>query len=247
MTVAKSIRGGPLKALFDGAQRRAPYVYWKARNGMALLGWYHLRLKARLFKETPPDAYDAAFWKTRDCGDQIGFARVVLKYFGPRSVLDVGCGEGDVLEGFVRANARLKTKGFDHSRYALARAAEKGLDVAPLNIAELSKRKIDELTRDVGEFDLAICLEVAEHLPAWHGEKLLRLLTKFDLVIFSAAHPNQGGLLHVNEQPPLYWVRKFKRLGFALAGDNEKFRSEIAELDIPSWYVTNINVFRRRS
>lgn len=49
-------------------------------------------------------------------------------------------------------------------------------------------------------FDLVLCLEVAEHLPASAADTLVRSLTGLGNVIaFSAAIPFQGGANHVNE------------------------------------------------
>jgi hypothetical protein len=44
----------------------------------------------------------------------------------------------------------------------------------------------------IASFDLAVCLEVAEHIPAWHSGKLLTILAGAPRLIFSAAQPNQG-------------------------------------------------------
>src|SRR5262249_29925606 len=60
--------------------------------------------------------------------------------------------------------------------------------------------------------DLAISLEVAEHLPEDAAETFVRSLTRTSSVIlFSAAIPHQGGEQHLNEQWPDYWAAKFAR------------------------------------
>jgi hypothetical protein len=52
-------------------------------------------------------------------------------------------------------------------------------------------------------FDLALCLEVAEHLPAAAGDSLVRRLASVGArILFSAAIPGQGGRNHVNEKWP---------------------------------------------
>lgn len=38
------------------------------------------------------------------------------------------------------------------------------------------------------------------------------------VVLFSAAAPGQGGLGHVNEQWPAYWVERFERHGYRCSG-----------------------------
>ena len=67
-----------------------------------------------------------------------------------------------------------------------------------------------------GQFDLALCLEVAEHIPEPLADAFLDNILRFsDRLILSAAQPNQGGHHHVNEQPKRYWVARLAQKGFA--------------------------------
>ena len=64
-------------------------------------------------------------------------------------------------------------------------------------------------------FDLAICLEVAEHLSPDIGIHLVKLLTNLsDVILFSAAVPHQGGINHINEQWAEYWQEIFAEHGY---------------------------------
>jgi hypothetical protein len=64
-------------------------------------------------------------------------------------------------------------------------------------------------------FDLALCLEVGEHLPAESAAPLVRFLVDAsDTVVFSAAVPGQGGRHHVNEQWQSYWAGLFREHGY---------------------------------
>lgn len=59
-------------------------------------------------------------------------------------------------------------------------------------------------------YDLAICIEVAEHLTQEMGDVLVKSLTESsDVILFSAAVCGQGGTGHINEQPQHYWSNKF--------------------------------------
>lgn len=50
-------------------------------------------------------------------------------------------------------------------------------------------------------FDLAMTIEVAEHLTPVRADSFVEDLTRLsDVVLFSAAIPAQGGINHVNEQ-----------------------------------------------
>ena len=65
-------------------------------------------------------------------------------------------------------------------------------------------------TRRTGRFDLAISLEVAEHLAPQRSESLVRdLCALADVVLFAAAVPFQGGAGHVNERWQSWWAQRF--------------------------------------
>jgi hypothetical protein len=66
-----------------------------------------------------------------------------------------------------------------------------------------------------GGFDLAICLEVAEHLPDTSAFPLVAGLSRARAVLFSAATPGQPGVGHINCQPHEYWHGLFLSYGLA--------------------------------
>ncbi|MCA1550695.1 hypothetical protein I6F36_28085 [Bradyrhizobium sp. BRP19] len=64
-------------------------------------------------------------------------------------------------------------------------------------------------------FDLALSLEVAEHLDQRFADTIVQtLVSHADVVVFGAAIPMQGGTHHVNEQWPSYWISKFVGQGY---------------------------------
>jgi hypothetical protein len=64
-------------------------------------------------------------------------------------------------------------------------------------------------------FDLALSLEVGEHLPPSGARPLVATLVgAAPIVAFSAAIPGQGGTAHVNEQWPSYWAELFAEHGY---------------------------------
>lgn len=91
-------------------------------------------------------------------------------------------------------------------------------------------------------FDLAISLEVAEHLPESAATTFVRSLCALAPVIaFSAAIPMQGGANHVNEQWPTYWAELFRAEGWLVI---DAIRSEIWNNDrVAPWYRQNLLVF----
>lgn len=130
----------------------------------------------------------------------------VMDFTSPKSVIDIGCGRGLWLKAFQEAGID-RVEGFD-GEY---------VDREHLAIPKERFHAVNlELPLTVNAaFDLAVCLEVAEHLPAACANILIDNLTSVaPIVLFSAAIPLQGGSHHVNEQWPAYWEAKFKVKGY---------------------------------
>jgi hypothetical protein len=92
---------------------------------------------------------------------------------------------------------------------------------------------------DLGRrFDLVQSLEVAEHIAEDRAECFVETLTMHgDVVLFSAAVPNQGGEHHVNEQFPEYWRHKFGKRGYAVY---DWLRPQLrAHSEVEPWYRYN--------
>jgi hypothetical protein len=91
-------------------------------------------------------------------------------------------------------------------------------------------------------FDLAISLEVAEHLPEKAANNFVKSLTRLaPVVLFSAAAPGQGGVDHINEQWPDYWAERFERQGYR---PYDFLRRKIwNDRSIKPWYRQNLIIF----
>lgn len=122
-------------------------------------------------------------------------------------------------------------------------------NVKPYIVHRSLARNIDLSRR----FDLALCIEVAEHINPKFANLVIKNITRHsDLVIFSAATPGQGGVGHINEQPFEYWEEKFMDNGFECDNkETAKFRlflnAKISKSGhrIKKWYVHNIAVFKK--
>lgn len=88
-------------------------------------------------------------------------------------------------------------------------------------------------------YDLALCLEVAEHLTPDAGDELVRQLCRSCRAIaWSAAIPHQGGSGHQNEQWPDYWQERFARWDFALM---DPWRDALwMDSMVEPWYQQNL-------
>ncbi|HEU4929160.1 MAG TPA: hypothetical protein VFU38_04970, partial [Candidatus Krumholzibacteria bacterium] len=96
-------------------------------------------------------------------------------------------------------------------------------------------------------FDVAVSMEVAEHLPAPAADRYVDMLTRLaPVVVFTAATPGQGGNDHVNEQPHEYWIEKFASRGLVLDRDTANRWSGEWERGgrVRDWYHRNLMVFR---
>lgn len=99
-----------------------------------------------------------------------------------------------------------------------------------------------------GDFDFALCLEVAEHIPEPLSGAFLDNLLRFSpRLILSAAQPNQGGHHHVNEQPKRYWVARLAEKGFAYnRRETGRLLDAMTKARPPyMWMVEQISVYDR--
>ena len=135
---------------------------------------------------------------------------VVLERLPPvHSVVDVGCGLGTWLLSFLNLqNRQADILGIDGP----------WVDPDLLVIPQDRFLAVDlslETPRIERKYDLAISLEVAEHLFPEKAEEFIRFLTDIsDFVLFSAAIPFQGGTNHFNEQWQGYWADLFQQKGY---------------------------------
>lgn len=126
-----------------------------------------------------------------------------------RRIIDVGCGEGWWTRRFAQAPL-VSAVGVDLDAPA---EPEPDVEFLRFDLTQPLVPLIDE------RFDLAVSLEVAEHLPAPRAAGFVKdLCTLAPVVVFSAAIPGQGGTGHLNEQPPAYWAALFKANGFVTSG-----------------------------
>jgi SAM-dependent methyltransferase len=168
-------------------------------------------------------------------------ARTALERFFmnllPRSILDVGCGKGTWLRAALDLGVQ-EIYGIDGV------LIDDDALLVPRQCCQLNDLS---QTVDLGrKFDLVLCLEVAEHLPANAAPGLIAtLVAHSDLILFSAAAPGQRGQHHVNCQWPSYWQNLFNAQGYAC---DDGFRWDLWAIQaVEPWYRQNIFVARRAS
>jgi cyclopropane fatty-acyl-phospholipid synthase-like methyltransferase len=153
------------------------------------------------------------------------------------SAVDIGCGVGTWLSVLARQGVP-EIRGVDGH----------WVDVANLAIPAACFTHHDlQADRDFGRrFDLAISLEVAEHLPPARAPGFTAWLAALsDVILFSAATPRQGGRNHFNEQWQEYWAGLFANQDYVPV---DFIRARIwDDLKIATWYRQNLLLYVRRS
>jgi SAM-dependent methyltransferase len=152
-----------------------------------------------------------------------------------RSVVDVGCGVGTWLRVCKELGAAEIT-GIDGD---YVRPEELEIDAKEFHPMDLSGTLRWDHT-----YDLAMSLEVAEHLPASAADEFVHFLTSLaPVVLFSASIPGQGGTNHINEQWPDYWAARFEERGYRTL-DYIRPRVWMNE-NVERWYAQNVILFAR--
>ena len=156
-------------------------------------------------------------------------------------IVDVGAGSGAFAAEARRQG--LLVEGCERSLWGRLYARRQRVPCRSLDL------RLDPPADFAHTFDVAWCVELAEHVPAIHADRLIGFLAALaPTIIFTAAPPGQGGTGHVNEQPPEYWIAQFARHGVAPSDTlTEGFRSELRRRNVPhDWLLNNLIVFQRR-
>ena len=136
---------------------------------------------------------------------------IIIDTFNPTSVIDFGCGNGDLLSGFAQNNIKILGIEGTENAYFQSMIPRENLYIFDISEPLVFKEK----------YDLCLCLEVAEHIPADKAMVLITNLTRAsDRILFSAAPPGQGGIGHINCQSQKYWIDRFENplIGYTYRG-----------------------------
>jgi SAM-dependent methyltransferase len=158
---------------------------------------------------------------------------IVVALLHPKNVVDVGCGRGAWLREMNALGVKILGLDGDYLKPSMLRFPPEYFRPTDLS----SKFEIPP-----DRYDLAICLETAEHLPPANSRHLVRQLTQAaPQVLFSAAPPGQAGGGHINCQPLSYWRRIFEEFGFRML---DPFRPRLRDdRRVAWWYRQNAVLF----
>jgi len=184
--------------------------------------------------------YRDNFYSKRN-SDTENSARTILSllfsFYKPQSMVDFGCGVGT----WLKTGTQLGVLDF------LGIEGE-WLDKKHLVISEDSFIH-QNLTSKINlpkKYDLAISLEVAEHIEEKYASLFIENLTQAsDVILFSAAIPGQRGSGHVNEQWLEYWIQKFETHQYM---PFDIIRPSVwMDSSVKTWYKQNTLVFVKKT
>jgi len=183
--------------------------------------------------------YDENFYKIIKESSRVSSERIIPLVKNTlnediRSVVDFGCGTGIWLKEWEKNGATL-IKVFETGENQNDLAISNEL-ISRVDLNFLPKNTLGE------KYDLAMTLEVAEHLPETSAKNFIdAICTYSDKILFSGAIPHQGGIGHINEKFPSYWEKFFNANGFICY---DVIRGQIWYDPIISiWYIQNTLLF----
>ncbi len=160
----------------------------------------------------------------------------LFELYKPSSIVDFGCGIG----AWLTAAHELGVKDLLGTDGNWIEGKQLNADKINYKLADLEQPiKLDR------QFDLAISLEVAEHLSEERAKSFISdICASANLVIFSAAVKGQGGVNHINEQWQSYWIDIFSQNNYQCI---DLFRSKFWNSEtVAFYYIQNTFLFVQR-
>lgn len=154
-----------------------------------------------------PNVYDEGWFdylSRFDADNERAFHAVLALLGTPASLLDVGCGTSYVVR--VADNMGIMATGVELPAYE---------EWSPFEGHLVVSHDLREPLDLLFDYDLVLSWEVAEHLPEESADTYCDTLARHTgkWLVLTAAHENQGGDWHLNEQPQSYWIEKLEARG----------------------------------
>jgi hypothetical protein len=137
-----------------------------------------------------------------------GIAKKIIDSFSPKTVLDVGCAWGYLVEAL--RDLGVEAYGVDISSYAISKVRE---DIKPYcTVGSVTDSLPESFPK---RYDILITIEMIEHL---HEEECMAAIEKLcnysDKILISSSSDDITEPTHFNVQQAEYWVKRFAKFGF---------------------------------
>ena len=185
-----------------------------------------------------PAPYRARHFRRRETlrPDYRRLARALMQLVPFSSAVDVGCANAFLLEEFVDAGKEVT-----------------GVELSPEVVEVLSPEirhavLIGDFADLAGRWDLACCVEVAEHIPPPRSAELVDIVARIARrwIYFTAAPPGQPGRGHINCRPHDEWLEMFAHRGWETDEPRTaRLRDTLASLETAVWLRGNSFLFGR--
>jgi 2-polyprenyl-3-methyl-5-hydroxy-6-metoxy-1,4-benzoquinol methylase len=164
----------------------------------------------------------------------------IVRHLQPASVIDFGCGTGNLLECMRARN--VKVQGLEFAEAALAFCRRRKLAVKKIDFTDP-----DAITKPLGSFDLAVSVEVAIQLPSTAARRHIAYLCKHaDTVLFSSP-PCARDRLPKSARSAEYWIAQFEKQGFHYEEElSQILKKEWIEKGTAPWFHRKPMIFRRK-
>jgi SAM-dependent methyltransferase len=225
----------PLRRLYRLERRTASRLGSKIQDLIVTSRrWWRRALHPDKYRHT--FLYDDDFFKKFDPHMTKDFAVLdyVLARWSIQSAIDFGCGSGYYVA--YLAGHGIETIGIEGMPDALRHV-----------VCRTEQVVIHDLTQPYKPphtYDLAICIEVAEHLPEAAAEAIVDSICRCQskVIVWSAAVSGQGGLGHINEQPHEYWYERFAQHGWNV---DTAHTAQVRALSTQPWLQNNLTILLR--
>ncbi|XVJ67680.1 MAG: class I SAM-dependent methyltransferase [Lacibacter sp.] len=167
--------------------------------------------------------------------DYAAIAETIIKEYQPKRIIDFGCGTGDLAKAFASRGVTVEAiDGYstpDFSAYSNIHFTK-----VDLNNTVAAQHFLKQFE---GKFDLAISIEVAEHLNPDVSSSFIEWMTSMaDVIVFSAAVPSQDGDGHINCRSRSEWYEFIKQHDFVIADTLRQYFTSNSRLGL--WHKLNV-------
>jgi len=172
------------------------------------------------------DAYDTSY---RSALEMLGALNDTISY---QTVIDIGAGVGAWSRAAIELNKTVLSIDGNWVQEIPGK----------FELLKYSFQNLNEPINTDSIYDLAICVEVAEHLLPVRSEDLISDLCGLaPVVMFGAALPRQGGAGHINCRPHSFWINLFTENNYKAI---DFFRPEFwYDGKVGPWYSQNTYLF----